>query len=552
MCGIVGFSKFERSLSIDSNRLLDTLVHRGPDDQNFYETDDIYLGHTRLSIVGIADGRQPMHFDELTLIFNGEIYNYKEIKKDLINQGYSFDTASDTEVLLKAFHFWGKDFISKLNGMYAFVIFCNKTKKIFLARDFFGIKPLYFCIRGTDILFSSEIMSLVSIFNSNNIDFNLSSAAQKDYLKNGASNIPIIKDINELEKGKLFCLENGELTEINSCSGTTKIDSADNLQNLLEKELDEQLNADVEVGIMLSGGIDSSLLTALSSKKLKNLKTFSIAFEEGKKFDESKYSRKVANRFSTEHHEFKCTEDVMLSYLPKLIEALDTPICDPAMLPALYLSDKISTKVKVVLSGDGGDELFAGYTHHIVAHHKSLLNFAYNLIKFIPVFNEKKEILRKLLENNTSLENQIDIDLNEGLNFKLLRKTDLCSMRFGIEVRVPYLSKRIFSYSKSKNISSFIGLTKGKLPLRKLTEKLIDKEIAYKEKKGFRIPLKKWIVEGSLGSIVEQDLNNHLLISEDVITKSEINKVLANLDTFYQEAFSIYLLNNWIKKAKNI
>ena len=125
-------------------------------------------------------------------------------------------------------------------------------------------------------------------------------------------------------------------------------------------------------------------------------------------------------------------------------------------------------------------------------------------------------------------------------------------MRFGIEVRVPYLSKRIFSYSKSKNISSFIGLTKGKLPLRKLTEKLIDKEIAYKEKKGFRIPLKKWIVEGSLGSIVEQDLNNHLLISEDVITKSEINKVLANLDTFYQEAFSIYLLNNWIKKAKNI
>ena len=121
MCGIVGFSKFERSLSIDSNRLLDTIVHRGPDDQNFYETDDIYLGHTRLSIVGIADGRQPMHFDGLTLIFNGEIYNYKEIKKDLINQGYSFDTSSDTEVLLKAFHFWKRFYIE----IKWYVCFCN-------------------------------------------------------------------------------------------------------------------------------------------------------------------------------------------------------------------------------------------------------------------------------------------------------------------------------------------------------------------------------------------------------------------------------------------
>jgi asparagine synthase (glutamine-hydrolysing) len=549
MCGIIGFIKTKQSKQINIENVLTSIYHRGPDEQNYYEDDNVVLGHTRLSIVDIKDGHQPYRYKNLVIVFNGEIYNHKTIRQDLEKKGYLFDTNSDTEVLLKAYDYYGNNFIDKLNGMYAFVIYDLKDNSFVISRDYFGIKPLYIYKYNDEFYFSSEVVSLLQLLKENNIKFELNYEAQKEYLKKGfISENTIIDGVSEIEKGILFRFSENNLTNLKTINFVQDVNQS--LENLLIEELKEELEADVEVGVLLSGGIDSSILTALSSKIKNNISTFSVAFENKNLYDESKYAQEVAKKFNTIHHEFLFNEDKLLEYLPKLIEVIDLPIYDPAMLPMLFLSDNVSKRCKVVLSGDGGDELFSGYTHHRVLKYKFFYKTIHNILKKLNILKNKNSTLLNLLNYAINLDESIKYDQNIGLNTRLLRKTDLCSMRYGIEVRVPFLSKKIYNYAKKFKNEEFINLFYGKLPLRKLVATIINKDIAYKKKQGFRVPILEWVSIGKLGETIEYDLRNNLVIATNVINKNKIDNYLINKEKYYKELFSLYLLNNWIKKVK--
>ncbi len=327
LCGIVGFIKEKLDKEVNINCMLDSIHHRGPDEQNYFSDENVVLGHTRLSIVDIKSGQQPYFFDNLVIVFNGEIYNYNDIKSKLISNGYKFDTKSDTEVLLKAYHCFGNEFIDMLNGMYAFVIYNKISGNLLLSRDFFGIKPLYYYQYNNEFYFSSEIGALINVLKENDIPFYLELNAQEEYLVHGSINEHrIIENLKEVPKGSLFLFEKKQLKKVKDVNFLNENISEKKLDTLLKEELAEELNADIEVGILLSGGIDSSLLVALASQHKEQLRTYSIAFEDEKIYDESKYAKFVAKKFRTNHKTFFFNEDTLLDYLPSLIEAMDTPV----------------------------------------------------------------------------------------------------------------------------------------------------------------------------------------------------------------------------------
>ncbi|NVK51726.1 MAG: asparagine synthase (glutamine-hydrolyzing) [Flavobacteriaceae bacterium] len=544
MCGIVGFvKKNQEDVSGYIDEMLESIKHRGPDAQNYYSNNNVTLGHTRLSIVDIENGHQPYIFKNYVLVFNGEIYNHEKLKIELENKGYSFETNSDTEVLVKLYDCYGDSFTDKLRGMYAFVILDKDKKELTMSRDFFGIKPMYIYQNDEELFFSSEMITLIRLLKKSNVDYKINVEAQKEYLKNDfIKNHNIVKNAFELPKGKVFRYKDNKLTEVRTTKYYFDVNRME-LSQILKEEIEEQQNADVDVGVLLSGGIDSSLITSYACENKSKVNTYSISFEDDEMYDESKYSREVAEKFNTNHREFKFSEETLLNYLPQLIETIDIPVYDPAMLPMLYLCENVSKTSKVVLSGDGGDEMFLGYTHHRILKYRKIFKLLSNL-------GIKKNIISTILIKKKNLEESKNNDQDTGLNLQLLRKTDLCSMRYGVEVRVPFLSKRVYSYSKSKNNLKFINLFYGKLPLRELARKRINKTIAYKKKQGFRVPIKEWVNNGVLGEKIVASLTSDLVISSEVISKFDISKMLAKKDVYYKELFSLYLLNCWLIKIK--
>lgn len=549
MCGILGYSYKDIDLKFSDIDFIKTLEHRGPDANGFFKDKYISLLHTRLSIVDIESGHQPYEYDNLVITFNGEIYNHVKLKNQLQACGYEFETNSDTEVLLKAFHYYGKSCTEYLNGMYAFCIYNKIDKSITFCRDHFGIKPLYLYRDDKGIAFSSEIKSLMFFLNSNNIDYSINDSALTEYINNGfIEKNHIIKNIFPIKPGYFLEIKKNRVEETKSPFNESLCSS--NLSSVLEDELKEQLQADVEVGILLSGGIDSSLLTALSSKFKKNLKTFSVAFD-GEKEDESKYSKKVSKFFKTSHFEYLFSERDLIKFIPNLINSMDVPIYDPAMLPLLYLSQNVSKEVKVALSGDGGDEIFAGYTHHRIIKYKRLFKTISSLLGIIYPNSNIKRIIDDCLATNPDLESSLRYDLYSGLDKQLLRKTDLCSMQYGLEVRVPFLSPRIFNYSNQFKRSKFINIFYGKLPLRQLTAKLISFQIGFKKKQGFRIPLQKWVSSNSLGLKIQQDLTENYVIPGNVFSRADAKKLFLNKEKNYEIIFKLFILNAWLVKYKD-
>lgn len=553
MCGIAGYYKNQSNLDLQIDDIFNTIKHRGPDGRGFFEDDHIVLVHTRLSIVDIEFGHQPYIFENYVIVFNGEIYNHNDLRRYLIKAGFSFDTKSDTEVLLKAYIHYGKDCLDYINGMYAFVIYNKEDKEIVFSRDHFGIKPLYFYHDKDCFYFSSEAKSLIFMLNRAGIDCSIKANSQIEYLKEGCIiKSQIIENFKEVNQGTLFKYDKSSISKMHDMNFENVVIEDKSLEELLKLELEEELLADVEVGVLLSGGIDSSLITAISAKLRKNIKTFSISFENKKLYDESKYSQVVAKSFNTDHYEFLFSEDELLNYLPQLIESTDLPIYDPAMLPMLYLMDNVSDICKVVISGDGGDEIFAGYTHHRVLKYRRIFTIISKFLSIFNIFSNKNNTLKSLLKLSPNLKDCIEYNQKVSLNHRLLRKTDLCSMRNGVEVRVPFLSNRIYKYSKKFNPKEFINIMYGKLPLRKLVKKHINSEIAFKKKQGFRVPIKEWVSEGELGKIIEQDLNNELYIDRKVISINSIQNFLNNKEKFYDELFSLYILNNWLKEIHRL
>lgn len=387
MCGFVGIVNKDGTpvdLRILS-RMAETIQHRGPDEEGYLLEGPLGFYHKRLSIIDLTTGRQPMTLGPLTIVYNGEIYNYKELRDSLKKAGYSFSTNSDTEVLLRMYQEHGPECIRSLNGMFAFLIYDRQKKRIMAARDHFGIKPLYYWKSPRHLMFASEIKAL-SGHPAVDIEPNYDSIQEYLVFQYVLNSETFFRGIQKIRPGHycLIDLESYDETTVNYWRPDFRVDThhteqyfVETLQGLLKDAIALQLQSDVPLGTHLSGGLDSSLVTILASKIYPGpLKTFAGGFGEGAEFDETRYAREVAKECCAQIYEIFPTEADFISVLPKLVYHMDEPMAGPGLFPQYMVARLAAQKVKVVLTGHGGDEIFGGYTRYVIAYLEQALKGA--------------------------------------------------------------------------------------------------------------------------------------------------------------------------------
>ncbi|MFM7357619.1 MAG: asparagine synthase (glutamine-hydrolyzing) [Sediminibacterium sp.] len=590
MCGIIGAISSDKLIDrVELQRAADAIKHRGPDAEGIWFSDDgcIGLAHRRLSVIDLqASANQPMISEDKSavIVFNGEIYNFLFLKQQLTTAGIQFKTNSDTEVLLAAYKCWGKACVEKLDGMFAFVILDLKRKELFLARDRAGEKPLYFINKGNHFLFASEVKALFA-FSSFNKKINFTSleyAMMFGYVPSGNS---IFKDVNKLlpgeqatyhiESGKLHRQQYWRMEHCPQAKYQNEEEWVHECENLLEMSVKQQLYADVPVGILLSGGIDSSLITALASRSSSKLKTFTVTFPGEGKFDETKYARSIANHFSTQHHEI-VSDDITPTTLPNLAAQFDEPMFDSSAIPAYYVTKAVRKHCTVALGGDGADEVFGGYKSNIQAlrfskyagllkltgfknlskyllHHlsegykgKYLLSYLstdyQDGVPMMAIYfgsesisnlfgKESTSDVKSYQQRKSQIANNHDLlarcmllDFEQYLPEDILIKMDRMSMLNSLEIRSPFLSNAILSFSASIPNELKADTHSSKILLRKLAKKILPKEFDLNRKQGFSIPLKKWLHETKWNSFFKEILLDHSC----VLNKKFINQLFAD------------------------
>ncbi len=368
MCGICGFAGFENKQLL--KKMTQVMIHRGPDDVGFYFDNNLSLAQRRLSIIDLSGGHQPIYNEDKTIcvVYNGEIYNFKQIRKDLEGRGHKFYTHSDTEVLVHLYEEEGIECVNELNGMFAFALWDKKAQKLVLARDRFGIKPLYYSIINGNLIFASEIKSILQYPGfAKEIDY----SALDHYIsfRYTIGEATIFKNVRKLSPATLLIFDRNKniklkkywQLKIDSNNALSAKDCIQRFKDLLKDSVKLRLVSDVPFGAFLSGGVDSSAIVALMSKELKNpVNTFSVGFENDK--DEVSYARYMSGYLKTNHHE-EMVRSKEFKLLPKIIWHLDEPLGDAIIIPMYHLSQMAKKKVKMVLTGEGGDELLGGYIH---------------------------------------------------------------------------------------------------------------------------------------------------------------------------------------------
>jgi len=552
MCSIAGYTGAHKPGII--SKLLKDLYHRGPDEKGRYTDGIVHLCVNRLSIIDINYGKQPMSYDNgtTTLIFNGEIYNYIELKKELESNGYIFKTDCDTEVVLNAYRKWGEKLVQYLNGMFAFCIYDKQLDKIFLFRDRLGEKPVYYLIEdeSRELYFSSEYKPLTNCikdYNLNDNTINNNSLAWYFAHKAMPSELSIDRRINMVPPGSIlkYCLKTKSYEicsyyKINIKSTKNRISENEiihNIEKLLIDSINIRMRSDVNVGTFLSGGIDSSLITILAQKSsIKRLSTYSLVYNDNiyNKESDKYFSRIVTKDLGTDHNEVTLTHENYMTELPRIIAHHAQPNC--AVLSNWFISKSMSKKVKVALSGDGADELFGSYfLHRILAvkermksknkDHilKGLTNKEKEFIQvtdklsfqeiidaftvFTPIdrlklfknifFNESilKRTNKIVSESNNRelLNRMLQFDCKNLLATQILNYTDLLSMAHSLEVRVPFLDYRLVDYSFS--IQSKLKMKNGvsKYLLKEICKKYLPAELVNRKKEGFVEPNIFWL-----------------------------------------------------------
>ena len=415
MCGIIGIINKTR-LQVDGHllkRMAATIHHRGPDEDGILVDGPVGFFHKRLSIIDIASGKQPMTFNSCTIVYNGEIYNYIELREDLKKRGHQFSTSSDTEVILHMYAEYGNGFVNLLNGMFAFIIFDKNANKLFICRDHFGIKPLYWYHDDNLIAFASEIKGLLvhPAINAEADTDNLYEYLTFQFIMGEGT---MFKGINKILPGHSMSvdLNTWDVTQQKYWEPNFKTDQFHTeeyfiveLKKILQETICQQLRSDVPIGTYLSGGIDSSLVTIVASSLLeKPIKSFSGAFTEGPEFNELQYARIAAQSANAELYEVFPTEQEFIDLIPTLIYHLDEPVAGPGLFPQYIVSRLASKHVKVILGGQGGDEIFGGYTRYLVAYLEQALKGA------IHETNEEEEhivSLESILPNLPSLKQYV-------------------------------------------------------------------------------------------------------------------------------------------------
>ena len=575
MCGLVGAVSL---LPIINREWLkvgrDAMEHRGPDGAGEWWSDDgqVGLAHRRLSIVDLSiAGHQPMRNDQrgLTIVFNGEIYNFLELRTQLEGHGYRFKSNSDTEVLIAAYQVWGEDCLSKLKGMFAFALYDERRQKIFLARDRAGEKPLFYFLADGSLYFASELKALMA---NPKLPRKLSHESLDCYLAMGF--VPgercILEGYSKLPAGNALCFDLGsgatkvwrywqapELANTFESGEQAESELLDEMEALLEKSVSQQLIADVPVGILLSGGVDSSLITAMAARSSNDIQTFTIGFPGHGASDETTHARLIASHFGTRHTEL-FAQPTTADLLPKLASQFDEPIVDSSMIPTFLVSQLVKEHCTVALGGDGGDELFGGYDHYnrLLWAQEHLGKIPQSIRKFLALGGTKlpvgfkgrnwlqslscdfkKELpliasyfdapnRKKLMRqhNNWALEAEriynsrvpmtkdllqraTRMDFQDYLAEDILVKVDRASMLNSLEIRAPFLDVDLlnFAYSKVPSNQKSTSLDK-KILLKRLTDRVLPSNFDKQRKQGFSIPLTKWLMSGPFLNLFQEVL----------------------------------------------
>ncbi|MFZ3137579.1 MAG: asparagine synthase (glutamine-hydrolyzing) [Thermodesulfovibrionales bacterium] len=626
MCGICGWLTTESRIVPDIIEMMcDTMSHRGPNDRGVFINGSMAIAMRRLSVIDVYSGHQPIHNEDesLWIVFNGEIYNYQELRTELEQKGHKFYTQSDTETILHLYEEFGDKTPEKLRGMFAFAIIDKTRNQLFIARDRFGIKPLYYFWDGTNFLFASEIKSILA-FPGFHRELNLEGVNQFFTFGYVPYTTSMFKGIKKLLPGHSLICRNNEIQT--SCYWNIQHDEypvlkeEDYIEQFFEiftNTVKSHLISDVPLGAFLSGGIDSSLVVGIMSKLCNQpVETFSIGYDKGgSTFDERIYSNKVANRFHTKHREFIIEPDIV-SILPKIIEHFDEPVCDASAIPNYYLSQEVVKHVTVALSGLGGDELCAGYERYLgtmfgeyyrkIPHcirdavipladclpdSRTGNHFSQRLKRFVraaslPIKDRYYSIIAKFddtekdklftdeikeqmpldsgytvykqywhsVNGNDNLSKLLNIDMQTYLVDDLLALTDRVSMAHSLEVRVPYLDHKLVEFFWSIPSSLKLkGFTK-KYLLKKAAEKILPKEIIYRKKKGFSVPLTVWF-RGSLKSYVKEILGDDNLQRSKLFNNTYIRQILDEHFTIHsnhdEKIFSLISFVIWHERYFN-
>ena len=609
MCGIVGIIDFESKIDSELlKRMRDTLSHRGPDGAGIYLTRDskVGLAHRRLSIIDLSSaGNQPMCNENGTIwvTYNGEIYNFQELRKELEKCGHIFKSHSDTEVIIHSYEEWGEMCVNKFRGMFAFGIFDEKNEKLFLARDRFGIKPLFYYWDGERFIFGSEIKAIIT---HPKVKRDIDLSAIYDYLTYMYIPTPktIYKNIKKLPPAHSLAFDNESINikEYWDVHFESKEMSEKECGDLVNKYLTESMKmhliSDVPIGVFLSGGLDSSIVTAKMSNLIEEpAKTFSIGFDV-KEHSEIEYARIVANRFKTDHYEKIVAKDVLDEMLPKVICMYDEPCSNSSAIPTYHVSKLAKERVKVVLSGDGGDEVFAGYSWYdrwlnvqkfncipsclkrsafdianalskrikllpnpnfiayIFLPHGGLEQYGYLMSVFTP--EEKRDFLsedflqdfsgyddywyfRKYWrEELDSISRMQYLDMKTYLHEDCLTKVDRASMAVGLEVRVPFLDHKLVETVASFPPSLRYNNGEKKYILKRAMEDVLPKEILERGKKGFSAPIGRWL---------DKNMVERLILKGECMKRGIFDEKLANnLDKFKgAKRFSLMVLEKWFR-----
>lgn len=557
MCGISGYiGKFNEH---DIKVSMESLAHRGPDAFAVFTEDDVTLAHRRLSILDLSEhANQPFHFEHLTLVFNGELYNYRDVRTELAKEGYTFSTNSDTEVLIKAFHKWGKDSINRFIGMFAFAMYDKRDKSILLCRDRVGVKPLYYTLEN-GLVFGSEMRSIIPVLK--NKETNPESIYE--YFRFGyiSDDKTIFSNVKKLSPGYYLHYKEGKTSlfpywDAKDALKTSVPELSDKewerrLHELLIDAFSKRMISDVPVGVFLSGGIDSSLVASLLQKNYGNIHTFTIGFDD-ERYNEAHIAKEVAQHLGTTHTEFTLNISDAYDTLQGFYDIYSEPFADSSGIPSTIVSKLAADAgIKVVLSGEGGDELFCGYSRYndVMALHNKLKKIPHPIRKpFSSLAKgiDNSGILNKLYRGNTehkvasgaeligsqSLgdtysayignqsheelkallkdipENGIEIDLisenMEGLMFydmktylpdDLLVKMDRATMHNSIEGREPFLDHRIIELALQMPENLKYRNGQSKWILRQILGKYVPDKFFNRPKKGFSIPIFKWFSE---------------------------------------------------------
>ncbi len=602
MCGITGWLGPSETISDPKSTLCkmrETLLLRGPDESGEQVFDGAAIAMQRLRVIDLKGGSQPMSSpdEKCWIVLNGEIYNYQELRETLRSKGHEFKTNSDTEVLLHAYLEWGEDLLPKLRGMFAFAIYdfrntrSSAEGKLFIARDRFGKKPLYYAHSAGFLVFGSEMKSL---FCHPYFKGSLNREALPEYLLHGYTLAPqtLYTGVLELPPGSYLIAEGRELSverywrpsfHNREFSSLSFEEAATTLRKNLFDAVKARMISDVPLGAFLSGGLDSAAIVAcMADISDQKVRTFSIGFDDEFGFNELPHARRVAEEFDTEHHEFVVTPDT-LKMLPRLLALHDQPFADSSALPTLLLSEMTKEHVTVALSGDGGDELFAGYDRFAGAttlaniynftpsplqslfsllaealpeksSHKGLVTTARRFLSAAPLPLEQRYLemvgifpprtLAKLFNSETvaalvesykerfgdagsdsELEQLLYVNATTYLPGDLLVKTDRCSMGASLEVRSPFLDDRLFDFARTlPEAYKLKGLQK-KLILKQAFQGIVPSEIIERKKHGFGVPIAHWF-RTSMKDYITKTFSDSRILDDKLLHEATVKRII--------------------------